>query len=84
MVADTPICISYVRFSTPEQLKGDSLKRQLKLSQEYADKHGLLSEGGEDTIDNAGALCPNCHKQAHFGRNREFIKLNKVIPAGEI
>ena len=42
-----------------------------------------LSEGGEDTIDNAGALCPNCHKQAHFGQNREFIKVNKVIPASE-
>jgi len=42
-----------------------------------------LSEGGEDTIDNAGALCPNCHKQAHFGQNKEFIKLNKIIPASE-
>ena len=37
----------------------------------------LLSEGGEDTVDNAGALCPNCHKQAHFGQNREHIKSNK-------
>ena len=26
-----------------------------------------LSEGGEDTINNAGALCPNCHRGAHFG-----------------
>lgn len=24
-----------------------------------------LSEGGEDTVDNAGALCPNCHREMH-------------------
>ena len=38
-----------------------------------------LSEGGEDTVENAGALCPNCHKQAHFGQNQEFIKNNKSL-----
>jgi 5-methylcytosine-specific restriction enzyme A len=26
-----------------------------------------LSEGGEDTVRNAGALCPNCHRELHFG-----------------
>ena len=26
-----------------------------------------LSEGGEDTIENTIALCPNCHRQEHFG-----------------
>jgi len=26
-----------------------------------------LSQGGEDTVENAGALCPNCHRQSHFG-----------------
>lgn len=40
-----------------------------------------LSEGGEDTVDNAGALCPNCHKHAHFGQNRDYIKSNKALPA---
>lgn len=40
-----------------------------------------LAEGGEDTAQNAGALCPNCHKQAHFGKNKEFIKLNKNLPS---
>lgn len=27
-----------------------------------------LGYGGEDTVDNAVALCPNCHRKAHFGR----------------
>ena len=40
-----------------------------------------LSEGGEDTVKNAGALCPNCHKHAHFGQNRDYIKSNKSLAA---
>lgn len=40
-----------------------------------------LSEDGEDTVENAVALCPNCHKEAHFGQNRDFIKFNKALPA---
>jgi 5-methylcytosine-specific restriction protein A len=27
----------------------------------------LLADGGEDTIENALALCPNCHRELHFG-----------------
>ncbi|WP_366516717.1 HNH endonuclease [Sphingomonas caseinilyticus] len=26
-----------------------------------------LSEGGEDTVENAVAICPNCHRREHFG-----------------
>tara|TARA_B100000809_G_C14947641_1_gene462713 strand:- start:28 stop:867 length:840 start_codon:yes stop_codon:yes gene_type:complete len=27
-----------------------------------------LSEKGEDTLENVIALCPNCHRQAHYGK----------------
>ncbi|WP_244220050.1 HNH endonuclease [Paraburkholderia terricola] len=27
----------------------------------------LLKDGGEDTVENAIALCPNCHRELHFG-----------------
>jgi predicted HNH restriction endonuclease len=27
----------------------------------------MLSDGGEDTVANALALCPNCHRKLHFG-----------------
>lgn len=26
-----------------------------------------LADGGEDTIENALALCPNCHRELHYG-----------------
>ena len=26
-----------------------------------------LADGGEDTVDNAEALCPNCHRMKHYG-----------------
>lgn len=27
----------------------------------------LLANHGEDTVENAEALCPNCHRKAHYG-----------------
>lgn len=26
-----------------------------------------LAEGGADTVENAIALCPNCHRERHYG-----------------
>ncbi len=38
----------------------------------YIETHHInpLSEKGEDTIDNVGCLCPNHHKEIHYGENR--------------
>ncbi|TSK04464.1 MAG: recombinase family protein [Geobacter sp.] len=36
-----PKAYSYMRFSTPEQAKGDSTRRQLQLAEEYAAANGL-------------------------------------------
>jgi 5-methylcytosine-specific restriction endonuclease McrA len=35
----------------------------------YLEVHHIipLSEGGDDTVENAQALCPNCHREMHFG-----------------
>ncbi|MCP2671751.1 recombinase family protein [Maricaulaceae bacterium EIL42A08] len=38
---DRPLAISYLRFSTPEQEKGDSYRRQVQAAEDYAAKHGL-------------------------------------------
>ncbi|OYY78966.1 MAG: hypothetical protein B7Y43_03565 [Sphingomonas sp. 28-62-20] len=37
---------SYLRFSTPEQRKGDSERRQRQMAQAYATKHGLTLDDG--------------------------------------
>ena len=36
---------------------------------QYLEIHHILplSEGGDDTVENALALCPNCHRKKHFG-----------------
>lgn len=38
-------------------------------NQPYLEVHHVtrLADGGEDTVDNAVALCPNCHRKAHYG-----------------
>lgn len=36
-----PKAYSYVRFSTPEQIKGDSFRRQIEAAEQYAAVHGL-------------------------------------------
>lgn len=38
---EQPKAYSYIRFSTPEQQKGDSLRRQTELAEEYAARKGL-------------------------------------------
>lgn len=38
----------------------------------YLEVHHLkrLADGGTDRVSNAIALCPNCHRELHFGINR--------------
>jgi DNA invertase Pin-like site-specific DNA recombinase len=51
--AARPRAFSYLRMSTPEQIKGDSLRRQLEASAAYAAAHGLeLVE--EDRLQDIG------------------------------
>ena len=38
---ERPKAYSYVRFSTPEQAHGDSLRRQMEAARGYAERHGL-------------------------------------------
>lgn len=36
-----------------------------------------LAQGGEDTVENAIALCPNCHRERHFGVR--YVMTNKNL-----
>lgn len=47
----------------------------------YLEVHHIewLANGGEDSVENAIALCPNCHRQAHFGKlELKAVNLNKL------
>ena len=41
-----------------------------------------LADGGEDTTQNAVALCPNCHRELHYGADKHELveKLRRTIP----
>ena len=32
-----------------------------------------LSDGGSDTVTNVVALCPNCHREIHYGINSSLL-----------
>ena len=34
-----------------------------------------LADGGSDTTTNAIAVCPNCHRELHFGKNKSIKKM---------
>ncbi len=54
----------------------------------YIEVHHLqwLVEGGSDTPENAAALCPNCHRELHFGKQRRtlLLQLRKQIAEASI
>ncbi|AWV16848.1 hypothetical protein A3862_16175 [Methylobacterium sp. XJLW] len=68
-----PKAYSYLRFSTPEQAKGDSSRRQTALARDYALRHGLdLDE--KLTFEDLGV-------SAFRGRNAETGRLSEFLEA---
>lgn len=49
----------------------------------YLETHHLipLAEGGEDSIQNVCAVCPNCHRRLHYGEDKAALtyKVNNKI-----
>jgi 5-methylcytosine-specific restriction protein A len=45
-----------------------------------------LADNGSDTVSNAVALCPNCHREAHYGEDsrslvtRLYERVDRLIP----
>lgn len=70
---------SYIRFSTPEQLKGDSLRRQLEAGEKYAHEHGLILDKSLSMQDLGLSAYHGEHKTK--GALGEFLKL---VEAGRI
>ncbi|UYP07258.1 HNH endonuclease [Priestia megaterium] len=47
----------------------------------YLETHHIewLSKGGEDTIENTVALCPNCHRRMHSLNSKKDVEKLKVV-----
>jgi DNA invertase Pin-like site-specific DNA recombinase len=73
---------SYIRFSTPEQAKGDSLRRQLELSRKYAEAHNLILD---ETMQDLGlSAFHGKHKsKGTLGRFLDLIE-EGMIPPGSV
>lgn len=66
-----PKAYSYLRFSTPDQMKGDSLRRQTHLAEEWSRKHEIpLHEGSYEDLGVSAFRGAN----AETGRLGEFLE----------
>ena len=79
MNASTPKAYSYIRFSSPEQARGDSLRRQVEASEEYAKQNGLTLDNSLKLTDRGLSAFHGDHKTK--GALGDFLKL---IEAGKI
>lgn len=52
----------------------------------YLEVHHVLqlAEDGSDTTTNAVAVCPNCHRELHYGKDREKIRENLYQKIGRL
>jgi len=79
-----PKAYSYVRFSTPEQAKGDSRRRQYKAAIEYADRHDLeLVKDSNYAFLDAGVSAyrgTNVNRvTSSLGRFYDYVKQGKIV-----
>jgi DNA invertase Pin-like site-specific DNA recombinase len=67
---------SYIRFSTPEQLKGDSLRRQLELSEKYCKNNDL--ELIEDFRDEGVSAFKSKNIESKLGLFIEAVESERI------
>ncbi|WP_235836058.1 recombinase family protein [Acetivibrio thermocellus] len=79
-----PKAYSYIRFSSPEQEKGDSLRRQIQLSEEYCKQHGLILDDTLKLTDRGLSAFKGIHRTK--GALGEFLRLVEEgkIPPGSV
>lgn len=70
-----PTAYSYLRFSTPEQMNGDSFRRQTALAQEYCSQAGLTLDTSVTYSDLGVSAFRG--KNAETGRLAEFLEAVK-------
>jgi hypothetical protein len=82
MTTPKPKVYSYIRFSTPSQKLGDSLRRQLKSAEKFAERHGLELDTTLNLRDEGLSGFHGRHiDKGALGRFLELIQIGK-IPTG--
>lgn len=76
---NNPKAYSYIRFSSPEQEKGDSIRRQIEQSEEYAKQNGLILDDSLKLTDRGLSAFHGMHRTK--GALGTFLKL---VEAGKI
>ena len=75
----TPLAYSYIRFSTPDQLEGDSQRRQLELSMNYCEKNNLKLDESTTIKDLGLSAFHGTHiKEGFLGHFLEAIKTGEI------
>lgn len=75
------VAISYVRFSRPEQIKGDSLRRQKELSRAWCERNGYFLDESVKYHDlGVSAFKGKNATQGKLGALLEAIKKGKIRP----
>lgn len=79
-----PKCFSYIRFSSLEQQKGDSLRRQTEMAEEWAEKNGMVIDESLSLKDLGLSAFSGAHRIK--GALSQFLKLveNDKIPSGSV
>ncbi|WP_457574839.1 recombinase family protein [Desulfolithobacter sp.] len=76
-----PRCYSYLRFSSLEQGKGHSAKRQLELSRKYAREHGLILDESLEMEDRGLSAYHGDHvKEGALGQFLRLVEQGKIPP----
>ncbi|MBN3851172.1 recombinase family protein [Paraburkholderia sp. Ac-20342] len=75
-----PKAYSYIRFSTPEQAKGDSFRRQLDLSKAYAEAHNLELDETLSFRD----LGVSAFDQSNLGKDGGLRQFIRAIETGKV
>jgi len=76
-----PVAYSYIRFSTSEQKKGDSLRRQTELSERYAAAHGLTLDNSVHLHDlGLSAFDRSNIERGALGGFLEAVKRGRIVP----
>ena len=76
-----PKAYSYIRFSTPEQRKGDSLRRQTEYSEQYVKQHGLILDDRLKMQDlGVSAYCGANRDKGALGAFLKLVETGDIVP----